>query len=87
LLFKRIAGYIIVFVGSSIVRMCHVPVAPHPDITISELAEQEGVTVAYSQALPLTCVAPKIVEPRQPRGLRLADMIREVPSDCLKGRR
>ncbi|MGH6920043.1 MAG: hypothetical protein ACREJ0_20330, partial [Geminicoccaceae bacterium] len=42
--------------------------------------EQEGVTDAYvCRLLPLTCLAPDIVEAiidgRQPRGLRLAEML------------
>jgi hypothetical protein len=45
-----------------------------------EIAEQEGVTVAYvRQLLPLTCLAPDIFEAildgRQPKGLRLADVL------------
>jgi len=48
--------------------------------SITDLAEQEGVTVAYAcRLLPLTCLAPDIVEAildgRQPRGLRLAEML------------
>jgi hypothetical protein len=43
--------------------------------SITDLAEQEGVTDAYvCRVLPLTCVAPDIVEAildgRQPKGLR-----------------
>ena len=46
----------------------------------SDLAEQEGVTDAYvCRLLPLTCLAPDIVEAlldgRQPKGLRLAEML------------
>jgi len=45
--------------------------------SITDLAEQEGVTDAYvCRLLPLTCLAPDIVEAildgRQPKGLRLA---------------
>jgi hypothetical protein len=48
------------------------------------LAEQEGVTDAYvCQLLPLTCLAPDIVEAildgRQPKGLRLAEMLGNGP--------
>jgi hypothetical protein len=47
---------------------------------ITDLAEQEGVTDAYvCRLLPLTCLAPDIVEAildgRQPKGLRLADVL------------
>jgi hypothetical protein len=47
--------------------------------SITDLAEQEGVTDAYAcRLLPLTCLAPDIVEAildgRQPKGLRLAEM-------------
>ena len=48
--------------------------------SITDLAEQEGVTDAYVCRLPpLTCLAPDIVEAildgRQPKGLRLAEML------------
>jgi hypothetical protein len=48
--------------------------------SITELAEQEGVTDAYvCRLLPLTCLAPDIVEAildgRQPKELRLAEML------------
>ena len=48
--------------------------------SITDLAEQEGVTDAYvCRLLPLTCLAPEIVEAildgRQPKGLRLAEML------------
>jgi hypothetical protein len=48
------------------------------------LAEQEGVTDAYvCRLLPLTCLAPDIVEAildgRQPKGLRLAEMLGNGP--------
>ena len=47
--------------------------------SITDLAEQEGVAVAYvCRLLPLTCLAPDMVETvldgRQPKGLRLAEM-------------
>src|ERR671919_2121507 len=52
--------------------------------SIRDLAEQEGVTDAYiCRLLPLTCLAPDIVEAvldgRQPRGLRLAEMLGNGP--------
>jgi hypothetical protein len=48
--------------------------------SITDLAEQEGVTDAYvCRLLPLTCLAPDIVEAildgRQPKGMRLAEML------------
>jgi hypothetical protein len=48
--------------------------------SITDLAEQEGVTDAYvCRILPLTCLAPDIVEAlldgRQPKGLRLAEVL------------
>jgi hypothetical protein len=48
--------------------------------SITDLGEQEGVTDAYVCCLlPLTCIAPDIVEAvmdgRQPKGLRLAEML------------
>jgi hypothetical protein len=53
--------------------------------SITDLAEQEGVTDAYvCRLLPLTCLAPDIVEAildrRQPKGLRLAEMLGNGPS-------
>jgi hypothetical protein len=52
--------------------------------SITDLAEQEGVTDAYvCRLLPLTCLAPAIVEAildgRQPKGLRLAQMLGNGP--------
>jgi hypothetical protein len=52
--------------------------------SITDLAEQEGVTGAYvCRLLPLTCLAPDIVEAildgRQPKGLRLAEMLGNGP--------
>jgi hypothetical protein len=52
--------------------------------SITDLAEQEGVTDAYvCRVLPLTCLASDIVEAildgRQPKGLRLADILGNVP--------
>ena len=52
--------------------------------SITDLAEQEGVTVAYvCRFLPLTCLAPDIVEAvldgRQPKGLRVAEMLGHGP--------
>ena len=54
--------------------------------SITDLAEQEGVTDAYvCRLLPLTCLAPDIVEAildgRQPKGLRLAEMLGNEPLD------
>jgi len=52
--------------------------------SITDLAEQEGVTDAYGcRLLPLSCLAPDIVEAildgRQPKGLRLAEMLGKGP--------
>jgi hypothetical protein len=52
--------------------------------SITDVAEQEGVTDAYvCRLLPLTCLAPDIVEAifdgRQPKGLRLAEMLGNGP--------
>lgn len=52
--------------------------------SITDLAALEGVTDAYvCRLLPLTCLAPDIVEAildgRQPKGLKLADLLRGVP--------
>ena len=52
--------------------------------SITDLAEQEGVTDAYvCRLLPLTCLAPDIVEAildgRQPKGLRLAEILGNGP--------
>jgi hypothetical protein len=54
--------------------------------SITDLAEQEGVTVAFvCRLLPLTCLAPDIVEAildgRQAKGLRLAEMLGNVAVD------
>ena len=54
--------------------------------SITDLAEQEGVTDAYvCRLLPLTCLAPDIVEAildgRQPKGLRLAEVLGNGPLD------
>ena len=54
--------------------------------SITDLAEQEGVTDAYvCRLLPLTCLARDIVEAnldgRQPKGLRLAEMLGNGPLD------
>jgi len=53
--------------------------------SITDLAEQEGVTDAYvCRLLPLTCLAPDVVEAildgRQPKGLKLAEMLGNGPS-------
>jgi hypothetical protein len=52
--------------------------------SITDLAEQEGVIDAYvCRLLPLTCLAPEIVEAildgRQPKGLRLAEILGSGP--------
>jgi hypothetical protein len=52
--------------------------------SITDLAERERVTVAYvCRLLPLTCLAPEIVEAvldgRQPKGLRLAEVLGNGP--------
>ena len=52
--------------------------------SITDLAEQDGVTDAYvCRLLPLTCLAPDIVEAildgRQPKGLRLAELLGNGP--------
>lgn len=54
--------------------------------SITELAQQEGVTAPYVfRLLRLTCLAPDIVvailDGRQPKGAALADLVREVPLD------
>ena len=51
--------------------------------SITDLAEQEGVTDAYvCRLLLLTCLAPDIVEAildgQQPKGLRLAEMLENL---------
>ena len=53
--------------------------------SITDLAEQEGVTDAYvCRLLPLTCLAPDIVEAildgRQSKGMRLADVLGNGPA-------
>jgi hypothetical protein len=52
--------------------------------SITDRAEQQGVTDAYvCRLLPLTCLAPDIMEAildgRQPKGLRLAEMLGNGP--------
>ena len=52
--------------------------------SITDLAEQEGVTDAYvCRLLPLTCLSPDIVESildgRQPKELKLAEMLGNGP--------
>jgi hypothetical protein len=54
--------------------------------SITEVAEQEGVTGPYVfRLLRLTCLAPDIVaailDGRQPKGAALADLVRDVPLD------
>jgi len=51
---------------------------------LADLAEHDGVTVAFvCRLLPLTCLAPHIVEAildgRQPKGLRLAELLGNGP--------
>jgi hypothetical protein len=60
--------------------------------SITDLAEQEGVTDAYvCRLLPLTCLAPDIMEAildgRQPKGLRLAEMLGNGPTGWEEQRR
>jgi hypothetical protein len=60
--------------------------------SITDLAEQERVTDAYvCRLLPLTCLAPNIVEAildgRQPKGLRLAEMLGNGPGSWEDQRR
>ena len=60
--------------------------------SITDLAEQEGVTDAYvCRLLPLTCLAPDVVEAildgRQPKGLRLAEMLGNGPVGWQEQRR
>jgi hypothetical protein len=52
--------------------------------SITDLAEQESVTAAFvCRLLPLTCLAPDVVETildgRQPKGLRLAEILGNGP--------
>jgi hypothetical protein len=52
--------------------------------SITDLAEQDGVTDAYvCRLLPLTCVVPglgeAILDGRQPKGLRLAEVLGDGP--------
>jgi hypothetical protein len=60
--------------------------------SITDLAEHEGVTDAYvCRLLPLTCLAPDLVEAildgRQPKGLRLAEMLGNGPGGWEEQRR
>jgi hypothetical protein len=60
--------------------------------SITDLAEQESVTVAYvCRLLPLTCLPPDVVEAildgRQPKGLRLAEVLRKGPVEWEEQRR
>ena len=60
--------------------------------SITDLAEQEKVTVAYvSKLLPLTCLAPDItaaiLDGRQPRGLSANTMLKDVPESWAEQRR
>jgi hypothetical protein len=59
---------------------------PHFGSRWPDLAEQQGATAAYvCRLLPLTCLAPDIVEAildgRQPKGLRLTEMLGNGPLD------
>ncbi len=61
-------------------------------MSIPHLAAQEGVTDAYiCRILPLTCLAPNIVEAildgRQPKGLKLAQLLRSIHSPWEEQRR
>jgi hypothetical protein len=52
--------------------------------SITDLADHEGVTAAYvCRLLPLTCLAPDLVaailDGRQPKGLRLAELLGNGP--------
>jgi hypothetical protein len=52
--------------------------------SVTDLAGQEGVTVAYvCRLLPLTCLAPDLVaailDGKQPKGLRLAELLGNGP--------
>jgi hypothetical protein len=60
--------------------------------SITDLAEQEGVTAAYvCRLLPLTCLAPDLVaailDGRQPKGLRLAELLGNGPMGWEEQRR
>ncbi len=60
--------------------------------SITDLAEQEKVTIAYvSRLLPLTCLAPDIVaailDGRQPRGLSVNRMLQDIPESWDEQRR
>ena len=60
--------------------------------SITDLAEQESVTVAHvCRLLPCTCLAPDIVEAtldgRQPKGLRLAELLGNGPGNWEDQRR
>jgi hypothetical protein len=60
--------------------------------SITDLAEQESVTVAHvCRLLPCTCLAPDIVEAtldgRQPKGLRLAELLGNGPGSWEDQRR
>ncbi len=60
--------------------------------SITDLAAQEGVTDAYvCRLLPLTCLAPDMVEAvldgRQPKGVILAELLRGIPFDWNEQRR
>jgi hypothetical protein len=52
--------------------------------SVTDLAEQAGVTAAYvCRLLPLTCLAPDLVaailDGRQPKGLRLTELLGNGP--------
>lgn len=57
---------------------------PGGRLRLTDLAAREGVTDAYvCRLLPLTCLAPELVEAildgRQPKGFRLAALLRGIP--------
>ena len=59
--------------------------------SITDLAEQEKVTPSYvNRLLPLTILAPDItvaiLDGRQPKGLKLAEVLRYVPLDWQRQR-
>lgn len=60
--------------------------------SITDLASQEGVKDSYvCHILPLTCLAPDIVEAildgRQPKGLKLVKLLKNIPTSWEEQRR